>query len=131
MVRYLVSCGGNAYPFERNAKVHFIRLQAANDARNLDDMRQFTTTEMYAELQMDMAERSTALQHTEVRTIEAQVTAVAQDADRYWVSVRFTGVIRDHAEQIDESFDETWNMTKPINGNQGWLLAGIEQTQVQ
>jgi predicted lipid-binding transport protein (Tim44 family) len=41
----------------RNAKVNFIRLQAANDAGNLDDIREFTTPEMFAEISMNFAER--------------------------------------------------------------------------
>ena len=47
----------DAAGFERNAKVNFIRLQAANDAGNVDDIRQFTTPEMFAELKMALAER--------------------------------------------------------------------------
>ncbi|MDF6548058.1 TIM44-like domain-containing protein, partial [Escherichia coli] len=36
--------------FLRNAKVYFIRLQAAWDAGNLNDIREFTTPEMFAEI---------------------------------------------------------------------------------
>ncbi len=43
--------------FERNAKVNFIRLQAAIDAADLNDLREFTTPEMFAELQVELAER--------------------------------------------------------------------------
>ena len=113
--------------FERNARVQFIRLQAANDARNLDDIRQFTTPEMAAELQLEMAERGTALQKTEVVTVQAEVIEVDEDADRYLVSVRFTGVLRADSSEPDESFDETWHLVKSRQGNGGWLLSGIQQ----
>ena len=115
--------------FERNAKVNFIRLQAANDAGNLDDIRQFTTPEMFAEIKMDMQERGTASQKSDVVSITAKVTEVSEDADRYLVSVRFTGVIRDDADKSEESFDEIWHMMKARQGNQGWVLSGIQQTQ--
>jgi predicted lipid-binding transport protein (Tim44 family) len=115
--------------FERNAKVNFIRLQAANDAGNLDDIRQFTTPEMFAELKMDLQDRGGAEQKTDVVSINAQVTEVDEDADRYLVSVRFTGVVRDDSAQQDESFDEVWHMMKPRQGNHGWVLSGIQQTQ--
>lgn len=115
--------------FERNAKVNFIRLQAANDAGNLEDIRQFTTPEMFAELKMDLQDRSGAVQKTDVVSINAQVTEVDEDADRYLVSVRFTGVVRDESAQADESFDEVWHMTKPRHGNLGWVLSGIQQLQ--
>jgi predicted lipid-binding transport protein (Tim44 family) len=119
--------GFDSAAFERNAKVNFIRLQASNDAGNLDDIRQFTTPEMFAELKMDLADRGASTQKTEVVSIDANVIEVDEDADRYLVSVRFTGVIRDDSGEPDENFHEIWHMMKPIAGNQGWVLAGIQQ----
>lgn len=113
--------------FERNAKVNFIRLQAANDAGDLDDILQFTTPEMFAELKMELADRGAATQKTDVVSIQANVTDVDEDADRYLVSVRFSGAIRDGTQAPDESFDEVWHMTKSRQGNGGWILSGIQQ----
>ena len=113
--------------FERNAKVNFIRLQAANDAGDLDDIRQFTTPEMFAELKMELADRGTATQKTDVVSINASVIEVDEDADRYLVSVRFTGVIRDDSNEPDEAFDEIWHLMKSRQGNSGWVLSGIQQ----
>ena len=113
--------------FERNARVQFIRLQAANDARDLDDIRQFTTPEMFAELQLEISERGNALQKTEVVTVQAEVIDVEENADRYTVSVRFTGVLRDGSSEPDESFDEVWHLVKSRQGGSGWLLSGIQQ----
>ena len=114
--------------FERNAKVNFIRLQAANDAGNLDDIRQFTTPEMFAELKMELAERAVATQKTDVVSINAEVIEVDENADRYVVSVRFTGVMRDDSGEPDESFNEVWHLMKLRQGNTGWVLSGIQQT---
>jgi predicted lipid-binding transport protein (Tim44 family) len=113
--------------FERNAKVNFIRLQAANDAGDLDDIRQFTTPEMFAELKMELADRGAATQKTDVVSINANVIEVDEDADRYLVSVRFTGVIRDGSNEPDEAFDEIWHLMKSRQGNSGWVLSGIQQ----
>ncbi len=114
--------------FERNAKVNFIRLQAANDAGNLDDIRAFTTPEMFAELQMDLSDRGAATQHTDVVQINAEVLEVEEGPALYVVSVRFTGETRDSGAESTESFDEIWHLTKPRQGNGGWLLAGIQQS---
>ena len=114
--------------FERNAKINFIRLQAANDAGDLDDIRQFTTPEMFAELKMELADRGSAMQKTDVVSINANVIEVDEDTDRYLVSVRFTGVIRDGNGEPDESFDETWHLMKSRQGSSGWVLSGIQQT---
>lgn len=113
--------------FERQAKVNFIRLQAANDAGNLDDLRQFTSPEMFAELKMDLADRGGVKQHTDVVSIDAKVLDVVEDAGNYIVSVRFTGVLREDSEAQSESVDEVWHLTKPLAGHGGWVLAGIEQ----
>lgn len=113
--------------FERNAKVNFIRLQAANDAGNLDDIRQFTTPEMFAELKMELTERRAATQASDVVHIQAQVTDVEEGPERYLVSVRFTGVMRDGSGEPDESFDEMWHLMKPRQGHSGWVLSGIQQ----
>lgn len=118
----------DAAAFERNAKVNFIRLQAANDAGNLDDIRQFTTPEMFAELKMEMAERDAVVQKHDVVSIQAVVVDVEEGAERYVVSVRFTGVMRDGSAEPDESFDEIWHLMKPRQGDSGWVLSGIQQT---
>lgn len=114
--------------FVRSAKVHFIRLQAANDERNLDDIREFTTPEMFAEIKMDMAERGNANQQTDVLTVEAVVLEVVDDATRQVASVRFSGTLREDNKPQAETFDEVWHLIKPHNGSSGWLLAGIQQT---
>jgi predicted lipid-binding transport protein (Tim44 family) len=114
--------------FERNAKVNFIRLQAANDAGNLDDMREFTTPEMFAELRLDLAERGAVKQKTDVVSIQAQVIEVDESAMRYLVSVRFTGVMRDELDNSEESFDEIWHLEKLRLGDMGWVVSGIQQS---
>ena len=113
--------------FERNAKVNFVRLQAANDAGDLDDLRQFTTPEMFAELRLDLAERGEAKQKTDVVSIQAEVIEVEESTARYLVSVRFTGVIRDELDNTDESFDEIWHLEKSRQGSMGWVVSGIQQ----
>ena len=122
-----IPAGFDTTGFERNAKVNFIRLQAANDAGNLDDIREFTTPEMFAELKLDMVERGTGMQKINVVSINAEVIEVDEDADRYMVSVRFTGVIRDGTGELDESFGELWHLVKSRQGSSGWVLCGIQQ----
>ncbi|MEF8699823.1 MAG: Tim44-like domain-containing protein [Candidatus Accumulibacter sp. UW26] len=114
--------------FVRNAKVSFIRLQAANDVGNLDDIREFTTPEMFAELRMGLSERGNATQETDVLSIDAQVLDVAEETSRYVVSVRFTGLVREERGGAEEPVDEIWHMVKPLDGRSGWVLAGIQQS---
>ena len=115
--------------FERNAKVNFIRLQAAHDAGDLDDIRQFTSPEMFAEIRMDLNDRQGAASTTEVINIQATVIEVAEEAGRYVVSVRFLGSVREDGAPTPEAVDEIWHMSKPISGAGGWVVAGIQQSQ--
>ncbi len=115
--------------FERNAKVNFIRLQAANDAGNLDDLREFTTPEMFAEIKMNLADRSGTKQQTDVVSIEATVLDVSEENNRYIVSVHFNGLIREEQNAPAEPVDEIWHMVKPRTGQGGWIVAGIQQVQ--
>ena len=115
--------------FVRNAKVNFIRLQAANDAGNLEDIREFTTPEMFAEIKMDFAEREGVAQETDVVSIEADVLEVSEEPTRYVVSVRFTGLVREDKDATAEPIDEIWHLVKPREGKGGWMLAGIQQIQ--
>lgn len=113
--------------FARQAKVNFIRLQAANDAGNLEDIREFTSPEMFAEIKMDIDERRGAVQKTDVVSLEAQVLEVAEEAGRYVTSVRFHGLLREDAANSPQPFDEVWHLSKQRDGNRGWVLSGIQQ----
>lgn len=117
----------DAEAFVRNAKLNFIRLQAANDARNLEDIREYTTPEMFAEIKMNWMDDTSAGQKTDVVSLNAEVIDVSEEAERYIVSVRFTGLLREEGNAAPEGIDEVWHLTKPRSGNGGWLVAGIQQ----
>lgn len=114
--------------FVQIAKRVFIRLQAANDAGDQNDLRKFTTPEMYAAVQQDLLERKGA-QRTDVLQLNAQLLDRAQEQDQQVVSVRFWGLIREQSEAAAESFDEIWHLVRPLDGSREWAIAGIQQTQ--
>jgi hypothetical protein len=102
----VIPAGFDVEAFVRNAKVNFIRLQAANDSANLDELREVTTPEMFAELKMDFLQRGNVQQQTEVVTIAADVLEVVEEAERYVVSVRFTGQIREEPGADAQAFED-------------------------
>jgi predicted lipid-binding transport protein (Tim44 family) len=120
----------DAAGFERIAKMTFIRLQAANDAGDLNDLRTFTTPEMFAAVRLDLQERGPTAQRTDVVRVDAEVLEVTSEADRQVVSVRFHGLIREHAEGVAEPFDEVWHLVKPADGSREWAIAGIQQSSL-
>lgn len=113
--------------FVRNAKAQFIALQAANDAGDVARLRDFLTPEMFEMARQELDARGAATQRTETFGLEAQVVEVAEEADRYVVSVRFTGSTRDQAGAVPDDLDELWHLTKPRTGMGGWVVAGIQQ----
>ena len=119
--------GFDTAAFERIAKMIFIRMQAANDSVDLNDLRQFTTPEMFASVRLDLQERGSAAQQTDVVTVDAQVLEFATEAERQIVSVRFHGLIREEKDGAAAPFDEVWHLVKPVDGSREWAIAGIQQ----
>lgn len=113
--------------FLRNAKVYFVRLQAAWDAGNLDDIREFTTPEMFAEIKMDLTERGQQTNKTDVVTLDAALLGIETIDNQHIASVRFSGMIRENEGDAAQPFGEVWNLAKPAAGAGGWVLAGIQQ----
>ena len=114
--------------FLRSAKTSFIRLQAANDRKDLNDIREYTTPEMFAEISMQMQERDATPQKTDVISIQGEVLEVANEGDLAIASVRFTGQLSEN-NGTPEEVDEIWHVQKNLKDDKSvWLLAGIQQT---
>jgi predicted lipid-binding transport protein (Tim44 family) len=113
--------------FLRHAKTNFLRMQAAWDKGDAQDIREFTTPEMFAELKMQLTERGASANHTDVVTLEAELMGVETVGDEHLASVRFNGMVKEDEHAPAEAFNEIWVLSKPMNGNGGWLLAGIQQ----
>jgi predicted lipid-binding transport protein (Tim44 family) len=117
----------DAEGFLRQAKLNFIRLQAANDRGDMDDIKSFTAPEVFAEAQMQYRERGSTQQVTDVAQLEAAVIEVVTENGQYIVSVHFSGLISEEAGSPPAPFAEIWHLTKPLDGSRGWLIAGIQQ----
>jgi predicted lipid-binding transport protein (Tim44 family) len=119
----------NAAEFARHAKLNFVRLQDANDRRDLTVMREFLAPDVYREIEANLRAAGPEPQKTEVVTLEAEILDVATEADAYVVSVRFSGLMREAPGAAPEPFTEIWHLEKPLNGRSGWVVAGIQQAQ--
>jgi predicted lipid-binding transport protein (Tim44 family) len=119
-----IPAGFDTAGFLRAAKMNFIKLQMANDAGRIDDIREFTTPELYDELRRDM---TAGAQQTDVVALNADLLELQSEKDKYWASVRFSGMVRETPGTEPVGFEEVWNLVKPADGSSGWLLAGIQQ----
>jgi predicted lipid-binding transport protein (Tim44 family) len=124
-----IPAGFDAEAFLRNAKVYFVRLQAAWDEGNMDDIREFTTPEMFAEIRVDLAGRGAQPNQTDVVQLNADLLDVAEQSNGHLASVRFSGLIRETQGAAAEPFAEIWNLSKSRLTGEGWLLAGIQQVE--
>ena len=123
-----VPAGFDTAGFLRSAKTNFIRMQAAWDKADVNDIREFTTPEMFAELKMQLTERGTSANHTDVVSLEAEMLGIETTSEEYIASVRFHGMVRESETATAEAFSETWVLSKPVSGQGGWLLAGLQQS---
>jgi predicted lipid-binding transport protein (Tim44 family) len=113
--------------FLQNAKALFIQLQEASDQQNLEKLKEYTTPELFELLRQDMLSRVSAYSFTQVLTLAADLIAVEEDGKEYLASTRFSGSLREEKVGPISEFQEVWNWVKPIQGNTGWLLCGIQQ----
>jgi len=119
--------------FVAAAKANFITLQDAWDRADMASLRAMMTDSMLSEIKSQLAERESNFpgqpNKTEVVKLDAQLLGIEELPDVYMASVEFNGVIREEADAAPSPFREVWNMTKPRNGNSGWLVAGVQALQ--
>jgi predicted lipid-binding transport protein (Tim44 family) len=125
-VRSNVPDGFDVAGFLKGAKLNYMRLQIANDQGNLEELREFTTDELFEELKRDVTARAGARQQTDVLALNADLLEVVTEGDKHWASIRFSGSLRESPGDAPQGFEEVWNLSKPVSGG-GWQLAGIQQ----
>jgi predicted lipid-binding transport protein (Tim44 family) len=117
----------NATEFLRHARLNFVRLQEANDARDSAALADVVTPDVLAAVQEQWQTEGAPQGKTEVVTLESEVLDVATEGLLYIVSVHFSGLIREDGGAEPQTFAEIWHLEKPLRGNTGWLVSGIQQ----
>lgn len=118
--------GFDSEAFLRDAKVQFIRLQAAYDSKDLKDLREFTAPEVFAEIQLQLQERGDHANHTEVVSLNADLLDVSTENQATMATVKFSGVIREGRSAPSSFFEEAWHFRKDDRSK--WIVAGVQQT---
>lgn len=117
----------DAVEFLRHARLNFVRLQEAHDARDSAALADFLAADLLAEVQAQWQMEGTAQGKTDVVTLESEVLEVVSEGLLYVVSVRFSGLIREDGAAEPQPFAEIWHLEKPMRGSTGWLVSGIQQ----
>ncbi len=122
--------GFDVEQFVRAAQGQFTRLQSAFDTGRLDELREFTSPHMFDELQRELASRGGRAQTTEILTLNADFLGTERfgsTGNQELAAVRFTGLVRESAEEAAQPIDEVWNFSRPVDRSAGWVLSGIQQ----
>ncbi|RNE92027.1 Tim44 domain-containing protein [Marichromatium sp. AB31] len=119
----------NAAGFLEDAKAHYVRLQSAWDQADMNDIAEYTTPELFAELERERAKLS-GPQSTEVVQLKTELVGVQRDGDQVVVSILFSGLIREQAQAPAEPFREVWHIQHAWASPAGdWYIAGIQQVE--
>ncbi len=72
-----------------------------------------------------LRERGAQAYKSDIKELKNELLGITESDGVYLANIRFTGRIEIDGEV--EEFDETWILEKPVEGDEGWLLGGIQQ----
>ncbi|ACV68398.1 Tim44 domain-containing protein [Desulfohalobium retbaense] len=114
--------------FLKGAKIVYQRLQEAWDDRDLEDIRGFTTPEVFREIRRQAKEDPNTSQ-TEIVLLQAEVRNVRRDGAVTHVSVAFEALLRESPQDSEtRQVRELWHFQRDESRSDShWLLEGLEQ----
>lgn len=116
----------DSFSFLREAKVQFMRLQAAYDGKDLVDLRKFTSPEVFAEIQLQLQDRGAEENQTEVVSLDSELLEATSVTEGTEATVKFSGMIKEVVNQPAAPFEELWHFRKS-GTQQNWLVVGVQQ----
>ena len=123
-----IPAGFDKEEFLRGAKAVYTRLQQSWDKRNLDDIREFTSPEVFQEITRQ-AEEDPAPGHAEIVLVNANLLEVKSDGGQTVASVHYDVLMRESAEEtMARQVGEIWHFREKTPGSP-WTLEGIQQVE--
>ena len=117
--------GSNPDAFLRFARQRFNHVQSMNNASNLEEIRRYFTSDMFADIRNDIMNNQDTAEFSNLNTDLVDNT---QENGQYVASVRFSGLVSEELGSPQQPFSEIWHFVKPVGGSQqDWLIAGIQQ----
>lgn len=116
------ACSRGERALLRQARRHFLALQAAWDAADLDTLRRLTTDVMFEELAAQLPQRGAGPNRTDVLALEAHLISCEQVGPLELASIEFSGLVRESAQGDAAPLREVWMLTRGQPG-EAWRLA--------
>ena len=109
------------------ARSHFVRLQAAWDAGDVELLGQLTAPAVWRDLCSELPQRGAEANRTEVLTLQAQLLGCVEAPTAWLLSVEFSGMLREAADQGAAPFREWWMLVRekspsPTDAEAPWRL---------
>jgi len=115
--------------FIQGAKVMYTRLQSSWDKRDLEDIRQFTSPEVYAEIKRQAAE-APHYGKTDLLLINPTLLKVRNRDDQTVASVLYDVMLREDEDATARQVREIWHFSRAENPPGAfWVLEGIQQVE--
>lgn len=110
--------------FVNSAKKFFVNMQGVFDNGDVNGLREYCSDEVVDHLKAEIESRGSAVNRTDVVTLDAQLIGFETDVDEQVATVAFTGMLREEQDAAASEINELWIMTRPVSGG-GWVLSGI------
>lgn len=121
--------GFDADEFLKGAKAMYARLQASWDKRDLEDIRAFTSPEVFAEIRQQ-AEEDPQPGKTELLLVNARLLEVTPAEGRETASVLYDVMMREESQERQaKQVREIWHFSRDAAVGSHWLLEGIQQVE--
>lgn len=129
--RPVMPLGMDEHEFLKGAKALYTRMQASWDRRDIDDIKQFASPEVYEEIARQ-AVLDPAHGRTEILMVEARVLEARSTGTETVISVLFDAMLReDDANAPAEQIREIWHIRRDESASSPqWTLEGIQQMAV-
>lgn len=124
-----IPAGFDQEEFLKGAKAIYTRLQASWDKRDLDDIRQFASPEVFEEIQRQ-AQKDPKPGRTELLLINPRILEVRDIDGRTVASVLYDVMMRESPAELTRQVRELWHFSRDTNNPDAfWVLEGIQQVE--
>lgn len=121
--------GFNDDEFLKGAKAIYTRLQAAWDKRDLEDIRQFVSPEVLAEIELQ-AQADPQPGKTELLLINLSILEVREAEGQTIVSALYDVMMRENGTELARQVRELWHFSRETRKPENfWMLEGIQQVE--
>jgi predicted lipid-binding transport protein (Tim44 family) len=117
--------------FLAGAKALYVRLQGSWDRRDIDDIRQFTSPEVPAEISRQAAAAPNP-GNPEILMVDARILEARTDGPETVISVLFDALLREDGPGApSDQVREVWHIRRDESASAPqWTLEGIQQLEV-